>query len=40
MKSYKKEFIAYYDPYHAPINNQAQDMSIPQSGLNSQSKHL
>jgi len=40
VKSYKKEFIAYYDPYHAPINNQGPDMSIPQSGLKSQSKHL
>ena len=39
-KSYKKEFIAYYDLYYAPINNQAPDMSIPRSGLNSRSKHL
>jgi len=39
-KSYKKEFIAYYDLYYAPINNQAPDMSIPWSGLNSRSKHL
>jgi len=39
-KSYKKEFIAYYDLYNAPINNQAPDMSIPRSGLNSRSKHL
>jgi len=37
-KSYKKEFIAYYDLYYAPINNQAPDMSIPRSGLNSRSK--
>jgi len=37
-KSYKKEFIAYYDLYYAPINNQAPDMSIPWSGLNRQSK--
>jgi len=34
-KSYKKELIAYYDLYHAPINNQAPDMSIPRSGPNS-----
>ena len=34
-KSYKKEFIAYYDLYYEPINNQAPDMSIPRSGLNS-----
>jgi len=39
-KSYKKEVIAYYDLYYAPINNQAPDMSIPRSGLNSPSKHL
>jgi len=39
-KSYKKEFIAYYDQYYAPINNQPPDMSIPQTGLNSQSTHL
>jgi len=39
-KSYKTEFIAYYDLYYAPINNQAPDMSIPRSGLNSRSKHL
>jgi len=39
-KSYKKEFIAYYDLYYAPINDQALDMSIPWSGLNSRSKHL
>jgi len=39
-KSYKKEFIAYYDLYYASINNQAPDMSIPRSGLNSRSKHL
>jgi len=39
-KSYKKWFIAYYDLYYAPINNQAPDMSIPWSGLNSRSKHL
>ena len=39
-KSYKKAFIAYYDLYYAPINNQAPDRSIPQSGLNSRSKHL
>jgi len=39
-KSYKKEFIVYYDLYYAPINNQAPDMSIPRSGLNSRSKHL
>jgi len=38
-KSYKKEFIAYYDLYYAPIHNQAPDMSIPRSGLNSRSKH-
>ena len=39
-KSYKKEFIPYYDLYYAPINNQAPDMSIPRGGLNSRSKHL
>jgi len=39
-KSYKKELIAYYDLYYAPINNQAPDMSIPRSGPNSRSKHL
>jgi len=39
-KSYKKEFIAYYDLYYVSINNQAPDMSIPRSGLNSRSKHL
>jgi len=39
-KSYKKEFIAYCDLYYTPINNQAPDMSIPQSGRNSWSKHL
>jgi len=39
-KLYKQEFIAYYDLYYAPINNQALDMSIPRSGLNSRSKHL
>jgi len=39
-KSYKKEFIAYYDRYYAPRNNQAPDLSIPQSGLNSRSNHL
>jgi len=39
-KSYKKEFIAYYDLYYALINNQAPDMSIPRSGRNSRSKHL
>jgi len=39
-KSYKKQFIAYYDLNYAPINNQAPDMSIPRSGLNSRSKHL
>jgi len=39
-KSYKKQFIGYYDLYYAPINNQAPDMSIPRSGLNSRSKHL
>jgi len=38
-KSYKTEFIAYYALYYAPINNQAPDMSIPQSGLNRRSKH-
>jgi len=38
-KSFKKEFIAYYDMYYAPLNNQAPDMSIPRSGLNSLSKH-
>jgi len=40
QKSYKKEFIVYYDLYYAPINNQAPDMSIPWSGMNRQSKHL
>jgi len=39
-KSYKKKFIAYYDLYYAPTNNQAPDMSIPWSGLNTRSKHL
>jgi len=39
-KSYKKQFIAYYNLYYAPIKNQAPDMSIPQSGLNSRSKQL
>jgi hypothetical protein len=39
-KSYKKEFIAYYDLYYAPRNNQAPDMAIPRSSLNSRSKHL
>jgi len=39
-KSYKKGFSAHYDLYYAPINNQAPDMSILRSGLNSQSKHL
>jgi len=39
-KSYKKEFIAYYDLYSVTINNQAPDMSISRSGLNSRSKHL
>jgi len=39
-KSYEKEFIAYYDLYYAPINNQAPEISIPRSGLNSGSKHL
>jgi len=38
-KSYKKEFILYYDLYYAPINHQAPEMSIPQSGLNRRSKH-
>jgi len=28
-KSYKKEFIAYYDLYYALINNQVPDMPIP-----------
>ena len=39
-KSYKKEFLAYYDLYYASINIQAPDMSIPQCCLNSRSKHL
>jgi len=39
-KPYKTEFIAYYDLYHAPINNQAPDMSIGRTGLNSRSQHL
>jgi len=39
-KSYQKEFIAYYDLYYAPINNQAPDMSIIRSGLNSRSKQI
>jgi len=39
-KSYTKEFIVYYDLYYAPINNQAPDISIQRSGLNSRSKHL
>jgi len=39
-KSYKKKFLAYYDLYYAPINNQVPDMLISQSGLNSRSKHL
>jgi len=39
-KSYEKEFIPYYDLYYAPINNQAPDMSILQSGLNRRSKQL
>jgi len=39
-KSYKMKFIAYYGRYYAPINNQAPDMSIPWSGLNSRSNHL
>jgi len=39
-KSYKKEFIAYYDLYYAPIKNQAPYMSILHSDLNSRSKHL
>ena len=39
-KSDKNEFIAYYDLYYAPINNQAPDMSIPRSGRSSQSKLL
>jgi len=39
-KSYQKEFIAYYDLYYVQINNQAPDLSIPRSGLNSRSKHL
>ena len=39
-KSYKKGFIAYYELYYARINNQAPDMSIPRSGLNSRSKNL
>ena len=39
-KSYKKDFIVYYDLYYAPINNQARHMSIPQSGLNTESKHI
>jgi len=39
-KSYKKEFIAYYHFYYAPINNQAPHIAIPRSGLNSRSKQL
>ena len=39
-KSYKQEFIEYYDLYYAPINNEAPDMSIPQRGLNSRSQPL
>ena len=30
----------YYDLYYAPINNQAPDISIPRSGLNSRTKDL
>jgi len=39
-KSYKQEFIAYYDLYYASLNNQVPDMSISRSGLNSRSHHL
>ena len=39
-KSYIKEFIAHYDLYYAPINNEAPDMLIPRGGLHSRSKHL
>jgi len=39
-KSYKKEFIGYYDLYYAPMNAQGPDTPIPRSGLNSRSKHL
>jgi len=39
-KSYKKEFIGYYDLYYVPINNHAPDMAIPGSGLNGRSKPL
>ena len=38
-KSYKKEFIAYYDRYYAPIRNEEPDMSIPRSSLNCRSKN-
>jgi len=38
-KSYKTEFIRYYDLYYAPINAQGPDTPIPRSGLNSRSKH-
>jgi len=39
-KSYKEEFIGYYDLYYAPMNAQVPDTPIPRSGLNSRSKHL
>ena len=39
-KSYKKEFIAYYDLHYAPTNSQAPDTPIPRSSLNSRSKRM
>ena len=39
-KSYKKEFIAYYDLHYAPTNSQAPDTPIPRSSQNSQSKRM
>jgi len=39
QKSYKKEFIVYYNLYYTLINNEAPDMSIPRSGLNIGHKH-
>ena len=34
-KSYKQEFIAYYNLHYTPTNSQAPDKPIPRSGLNS-----
>ena len=39
-KSYKKEFIGYYDLYYASMNAQGPDTPSPRGGLNSRCKHL